>query len=429
MVPFSKLLASGVYFAAFSFVLILCLWINSHSASKKRILALFFLSFIETMNSQKYIGSKISLTSFSDIRYVGILHNINPVDSTLVLQNVKSFGTEGRKSNPSEEILASDSVFDYVVFRGTDIKDLQVFEAPPSFQSSSGSQQNYDLIGSTSRSYEPSMPSYAYGSNQWQNADYSGHQPHYPYYSMQNYYQQQPQLSRSFQTNSQMAVTENYRETLESNGKATLDEKKESTGSSNSLPKSLKSLKIQEKTAVSQYEERENIYSFEPYSSQEREAIEAKNADKILVDSLVKQVSELDIMQPSFSKQAKSTKSARRKDKDIDSKRTKSTTNTSTDGSGSFKTQHDLISIYEPSRIDHNNSRGNNDYQHSTHHTLIPKSDFDFASANAKLDKGNKLLDKDHINAPLTIEIDDFYDKKKSFFDDISCESKGYQNG
>ncbi|KAH8556776.1 Scd6-like Sm domain-containing protein [Umbelopsis sp. PMI_123] len=91
---------------------------------------------------QGYIGSKISLISRSDIRYVGVLHNINSEDSTVALENVQSFGTEGRRGNPSEEIPPSDNVFEYIVFRGSDIKDLQVFE-PPAPKQTAPAQQQY----------------------------------------------------------------------------------------------------------------------------------------------------------------------------------------------------------------------------------------------------------------------------------------------
>ena len=63
-------------------------------------------------------------------RYVGILHEINSETSTVALENVSSFGTEGRKNNPDEEIPPSDSVYEYIVFRGSDVKDLRIEEAP-----------------------------------------------------------------------------------------------------------------------------------------------------------------------------------------------------------------------------------------------------------------------------------------------------------
>ncbi|KAK1761201.1 Scd6-like Sm domain-containing protein [Echria macrotheca] len=79
----------------------------------------------------EFLGSRISLISRSDIRYVGTLHQINSDDSTVSLENVTSFGTEGRKGNPDEEVPPSDQVYEYIVFRGTDVKDLKIEEAGP----------------------------------------------------------------------------------------------------------------------------------------------------------------------------------------------------------------------------------------------------------------------------------------------------------
>ncbi|KAG5941847.1 hypothetical protein E4U59_001529 [Claviceps monticola] len=78
----------------------------------------------------EFLGSRISLISKSDIRYVGTLHEINSDESTVSLENVRSFGTEGRRGRPAEEIAPSDQVYEYIVFRGSDVKDLRIEEHP-----------------------------------------------------------------------------------------------------------------------------------------------------------------------------------------------------------------------------------------------------------------------------------------------------------
>jgi len=62
-------------------------------------------------------------------RYVGTLHQINSDDSTVSLENVRSFGTEGRNQGEGE-VAPSDQLYEYIVFRGTDVKDLKIEEGP-----------------------------------------------------------------------------------------------------------------------------------------------------------------------------------------------------------------------------------------------------------------------------------------------------------
>ncbi|CAL8337427.1 unnamed protein product [Merluccius merluccius] len=113
-----------------------------------------------------YIGSKISLISKAQIRYEGILSSVDTDKSTVALAKVKSYGTEGRHTD--RPVLPKDEIYEYIIFRGGDIKDITVSEPPkphhglphdPAIVQSS--------VGSSSGGYHPRwspyrdmMPSY-----------------------------------------------------------------------------------------------------------------------------------------------------------------------------------------------------------------------------------------------------------------------------
>ncbi|KAG0130246.1 hypothetical protein HOY82DRAFT_562772 [Tuber indicum] len=123
----------------------------------------------------EFIGSRISLISRSDIRYVGRLHDINSENHTVALEQVVSHGTEGRRGDPAKEIAGSDNVYEYIVFRGGDVKDLRIEETapqPPQPQV----PDDPAILGSSTR---PPPQSYAQGNQQPPN-QYQQQMP--PYY-------------------------------------------------------------------------------------------------------------------------------------------------------------------------------------------------------------------------------------------------------
>ncbi len=108
-----------------------------------------------------FIGSKISLISNAEIRYEGILYQVNTDESTVTLAKgiarklatfvreslykllflsvaVRSFGTEDRTS--TKFIPPRSEVYEFIIFRGSDIKDLNVSEMPAEEQPSSPPQ-------------------------------------------------------------------------------------------------------------------------------------------------------------------------------------------------------------------------------------------------------------------------------------------------
>ncbi|CAI2294361.1 unnamed protein product [Caenorhabditis sp. 36 PRJEB53466] len=101
-------------------------------------------------NQTPYIGSKISLISKLDIRYEGILYTVDTNDSTIALAKVRSFGTEKRPTaNP---VAARDDVYEYIIFKASDIKDLIVCDTPKMATIGGGLPYDPAIVSVSSRS-------------------------------------------------------------------------------------------------------------------------------------------------------------------------------------------------------------------------------------------------------------------------------------
>ncbi|KAK6632636.1 hypothetical protein RUM43_013404 [Polyplax serrata] len=112
------------------------------------------------------LGSKISLISKADIRYEGRLFTVDPQECTIALANVRSFGTEDRETQ--YPVPAQSQVYDYILFRGSDIKDIRVVTTqipndpaivqlvPPTINQQPGYQTqafNHPVMGSSLSQY------------------------------------------------------------------------------------------------------------------------------------------------------------------------------------------------------------------------------------------------------------------------------------
>ncbi|RMD43703.1 hypothetical protein DV735_g1425, partial [Chaetothyriales sp. CBS 134920] len=95
------------------------------------------------------IGQRFSLISKSQIRYEGILHAINPEQSTIALEDVHSFGTESRQV--ASFIPPTQQKYDYIVFRASDIKDISIVEQDTAQEQPPSSVPNDPAIVNSSR--------------------------------------------------------------------------------------------------------------------------------------------------------------------------------------------------------------------------------------------------------------------------------------
>ncbi|KAJ2665619.1 hypothetical protein IWW48_000070 [Coemansia sp. RSA 1200] len=71
------------------------------------------------------VGDPIFLIGKDEVRYYGLLSQVNEADRTITLEQARCLGTEGRLGNPAKEIPPSRTVFELIRFRADEVKHVE----------------------------------------------------------------------------------------------------------------------------------------------------------------------------------------------------------------------------------------------------------------------------------------------------------------
>ena len=81
------------------------------------------------LQSSSILGSKLQIITTAQVRYEGILTQVDPINKAMTLIMVKSYGSEGRRGGVNE-ILPTDNDIAEVLFKVDHIKDFKIIEKP-----------------------------------------------------------------------------------------------------------------------------------------------------------------------------------------------------------------------------------------------------------------------------------------------------------
>lgn len=396
------------------------------------------------MAAAQFLGSEIALISKSDVRYTGILREVDIPNSRVCLQFCRSHGTEGRRGNMAEELAPSPQIYDYVVFRASDIKDLYVLRTPTAAMQQDpaivnaymnkgerppqSSQQTQQLQQQQAPMPGPGMP---YNMQPQQGPSHMQQQQQHPAHS--SGYPVLPTEPSPPQQQEQQQVSRGYAQAAAPStpSKASVVEppssKDKPTDSSSSKSTPISFQGVDSTLQAPRYKDKAGasapiVHSFEDATiSKPQEQVERKQ-------------------------------DVRTRDHEPRSRRGgKQGYNGGGDGNrgGEHHFQHQQHHQQQqqdrgergarrggPSnRRGRGRGRGGGTFDRYSKDEVVPATDFDFDSANAKFNKNEFVKEFSQVSLheevrPVAVPVQpqqptgEFYSRTKSFFDDISCDAK-----
>jgi len=341
--------------------------------------------------AQTFIGARISLTSISDIRYRGTLHGIDHVASTIQLSNVYSMGTENRRP-ANEYIPPNETPYEFIIFRATEVKDLAVDQPPPQ-QNVTAQRSVHDDPAVIGASSHPAQGYNNYGAMPPQSVN--------PYQTPQPVAAAPPQQP-AVQEPAPVAATNGKQRASESSSAAVSPVAPASVNGAISTPAApLPATAASTSTRANR-----------PKDNRRADSSPVRSASASL-EKVERAIGDLRLSNANAN-------------------------------AGAHNTQ--------PHHGGRHNRRGNNPRSGGGANaraggaTVVPDADFDFARSNAKFDKvasagagggtgapatdsGSGASSPEQPKSPGGPEKTQFYDRTRSFFDDISSDSKAKTQG